>query len=86
MPASRSPHGWKTTTGSDRIHRLATQLRRRSPPNRLGMARFAKPYWHPYAAHCFNRAYTQNSHPALIQLGKAKGHVSIRTDLIKCRI
>mgnify|MGYP003148916096 CR=1 FL=1 len=26
-------HGWKTTTGSDRTHRLATQLRRRSPPN-----------------------------------------------------
>ena len=86
MPASRSPHGWKTTTGSDRTHRLATQLRRHSPPNRIDMARFAKPYWHPYATHCFNRAYTQNSHPALIQLGKTKGHVSIRTDLIKCRI
>lgn len=33
MPVSRSQHGWRTTTRSDRTQPLATKPRRPSPPN-----------------------------------------------------
>ena len=77
MPVSRSLPGWMTTTGRGRTHPLATQPRRRSPPNWIsnGLLRYAlrAPLRSPLLQPRLCAKQPSGSNPSW---GKAGGHVS----------